>query len=57
MAHPQTSETHQSKASDPADPADPADLIDANVSCKRASLLFVASLASFIGASLFLATL
>ena len=51
MAHPQTSENHQSKASDPAD------LIDANVSCKRASLLFVASLASFIGASLFLATL
>jgi hypothetical protein len=49
MAHPQTSETLQGKASGPTGAANAP-------SIKRASALFVASLSSFIGASLLLAS-
>jgi hypothetical protein len=51
MAHPQTSDTLQGKASGPTG------VTNANPSFKRASVLFVASFGSFIGASLLLASL
>ena len=51
MAHPQTFETLHGRASDPTDVA------NASPSVKRASVLFVTSLASFIGASLSRASL
>jgi len=51
MAHPQTSETLQGNASGPMG------VINAHPSFKRASVLFVASFGSFIGASLLLASL
>ena len=51
MAHPHTPETLQGSDSDLTGVA------DANLSFQRASVLFVASLGSFIGASLLLASL
>lgn len=51
MAYPQTPKTLRGKASDPAD------VTDGDLSFKRASVLFVASLGSFVGASLLLASL